>query len=330
MSTSLADRLGWFSRPLVVVVIVHRPDPSPAEQASLQQLRLVLGQRPILLLHPCGMTLETYRRLAPEIGFQAVDPRHLASYQAFARFKHSLPLYWSLRRYRFILFYELDAWIFRDDLDQWIASGYDNIGAPWFEGWYPAPGEPLRLQGAGNGGFCLRRTSACLRVLLSFAYLEPLREVIPRRLNLPRTGKPAWLRSCLNLISALAHLSWANNTFFLFDNWNGPEDLFWSQLVPRAHRWFRNAPPEVAARFSFEVHPDRLYALTGQLPTGCHKWPAFYDSFWKDHFQAPVKPPANASVSTATSTATSTAISPAVGTSAPPDASSAGHTLERP
>lgn len=277
----------WHQDPLAVVIICHRPDPTPQEQASLIQVQHILPARPILLLHPSGMDLSAYRFLAPEIIFRPVNPHRLASYQAFARFKHSLSLYWSLRRYRFILFYELDAWIFRDDLDQWMASGYDNIGAPWFEGWYPDPGEPLRLQGAGNGGFCLRRTRSCLRVLLSFAYLEPLRVVIPRRLNLPRRGQPAWLRTCLNLISALAHLTWANNTFFLFDNWNGPEDLFWSQLVPRAHPWFRNAPPEVASRFSFEVHPDRLYALTGQLPTGCHKWPAFYDSFWKHHFQAP-------------------------------------------
>jgi hypothetical protein len=280
-----------FQEPLVVVVIVHRPDPSPAEQASLLQLMAVLGHRPILLLHPRGLDPRAYRRLAPALRCRAVAPRHLASYQAFARFKHSLGLYWSLRRYRFILFYELDAWIFRDDLDTWMASGYDNIGAPWFAGWYPQPGEPLRLQGAGNGGFCLRRTSACLRVLLSFVYLEPLSEVIPRRLALPRSGDPTWLRWLRNGLSALAHLSVANNTFFLFDNWNGPEDLFWAQLVPRAHPWFRNAPAEVAARFSFEVHPDLLYARFGALPTGCHKWPTFYQGFWKDHMQLPAGSP---------------------------------------
>jgi hypothetical protein len=167
-----------FQEPLVVVVIVHRPDPSPGEQASLLQLMAVLGHRPILLLHPRGLDLRAYRRLAPALRCRAVAPRHLASYQAFARFKHSLGLYWSLRRYRFILFYELDAWIFRDDLDTWMASGYDNIGAPWFAGWYPQPGEPLRLQGDPTpSGLATQRRSH----LVALAPQWPLRPCPPQR-----------------------------------------------------------------------------------------------------------------------------------------------------
>ena len=42
-----------------------------------------------------------------------------------------------------------------------------------------------------------------------------------------------------------------------------------------------------AARFSFEVHPERLYHNNGNvLPFGCHafeKWE--YDSFWKKHIK---------------------------------------------
>lgn len=45
---------------------------------------------------------------------------------------------------------------------------------------------------------------------------------------------------------------------------------------------FNPAPPEVAMKFSFEVHPEVLYELNDkQLPFGCHAYLKYNPEFWK-------------------------------------------------
>ncbi len=43
----------------------------------------------------------------------------------------SREFYLRFKNYEYILIYQLDAYVFRDELDYWCGQGYDYIGAPW-------------------------------------------------------------------------------------------------------------------------------------------------------------------------------------------------------
>jgi hypothetical protein len=198
-----------------------------------------------------------------------------SSYQNFNRLKILPFLYRRYSQFEFILFYELDAFVFRDELIEWCNEGWDFVGAPWFEGYHLAMPD-ARPCGAGNGGFSLRRTSAMLRASRTWRYQQPASEVLQE-----------WRQGKRSLKSAIGAFTFRNNFFAPFNNYMGQEDIFWCQVAARRFPAFRLAPHEVASRFSFEVNPSRLFREFGErLPFGCHKWMFFELQFWKTHIQS--------------------------------------------
>jgi hypothetical protein len=63
-----------------------------------------------------------------------------------------------------MLIYQLDAWVFKDDLMKWCNKGYDYIGAPWFED-FGSYEKGKKLWRVGNGGFSLRKIKYFCKVL---------------------------------------------------------------------------------------------------------------------------------------------------------------------
>jgi hypothetical protein len=285
---------------------------------SLRQCVSVLGAHDIVVVCPADMNVAAYKEISTAINFCQIDPWWQSTYRNFNRLKISPLLYWKFRRYDYILFYELDAFVFKDELDKWCQAGYDYIGAPWFEGFDKCSNDSPFI-GVGNGGFSLRRTSAALRVLRSFSYVrkpklfsyirkphELLRRLSsspdkdggmpkgqghPEALHVDRaadwfTGK--WF-TCPDmlpplLLRAARELVLGNNTFYLLNDYDGNEDLFWGLIAPGNFSWFKVASVVEARKFSFESNPRKLLELNeGQLPFGCHAWHKNDPEFWKIH-----------------------------------------------
>ncbi len=152
----------------------------------------------------------------------------------------------------YILVYQLDAYVFRDELREWCEKGYDYIGAPWLRrpvyrlpvisavmrlihGCQKARGKPSKqdlYDKIGNGGFSLRKVASHHRVT---------REQGDR------------IRHYL-----------AQGRHHLYN-----EDVFWATEAPG----FVYPGVEEAIRFSFDKYPDYCYRLNnGRLPFGCHAW----------------------------------------------------------
>lgn len=67
--------------------------------------------------------------------------------------------------YRYILIYQLDAFVFYDRLSYFCDLDYDYIGSPWI---YPERGmigEAIRAAYVGNGGLTLRNVCSCIKLL---------------------------------------------------------------------------------------------------------------------------------------------------------------------
>jgi hypothetical protein len=195
----------------------------------------------------------------------------------FNRLKIDRFLYQRYRNYDFILFYELDAWVFRDELQYWCEQNYDYIGAPWFEDYTKASSDSSCI-GVGNGGFSLRKVKSHLRALNQFGYIEP-----PSTLWKKFNSQPSFK----GFKSLILNLTIRNNIFHPLNTFSGNEDYFWGNIVAPRFKWFRVPPLEVAARFAMEANAPILYNhLNHQLPFGCHKWEKYDPEFWKQFIHA--------------------------------------------
>jgi hypothetical protein len=255
---------------ICIVIPIHSPSPSANELISLRQCHKVLGNYSITLVAPMGLDIDSYRAVIPACKVMFIDPTWQGSLIGYNKLKMSKYFYKLFSAYEFMLTYELDAFIFKDELAYWCMKGYDYIGAPWFEGFNKA-GPDANLLGVGNSGFSLRRISSVRRALDSVYYRNPQEYATGRRNRLKAYLKEPY-RRLQNKIGENPTIQ-ASGLY---------EDIFFSEVVPKFIADFRIAPIEEAIKFSFEVRPERLFILNSeQLPMGCHAWWRYNFEFWK-------------------------------------------------
>ncbi|WP_442510150.1 DUF5672 family protein [Novipirellula sp. SH528] len=266
-------------RKVVVVVFAHSANLNALEEISLRQCWNILGEHDIRLMCPRGMDTSEYLRIAPGIEVDAIDPAWLSDVRAYNRLKISRFLYDFYQDYEYLLTYELDAFVFHDELLHWCDEGWDYIGAPLFEGYDHAKPNANPLSG-GNSGFSLRKISSARKVLRTLRLIRPFSDVYEK-----------WREHHRFKYSHLVLLAeqgiWTNTFHSRFNGCIANEDLFWSVMTEDRFPWFSVADYEVASRFSFEVNPSRLYRENNEaLPFGCHKWYAYESEFWQSKIEA--------------------------------------------
>jgi len=242
--------------PVVIVIPIYKAILSADELASLQQCIKILKKHPIVFFGSDKLDVTVYKNaLAGEIPFniEYFDDVYFKNIDGYNKLMLSTSFYERFKKYQYMLIYQLDAWVFTDELQYWCNKGYDYIGAPWIDAdWcaYCASHITLtrRIAGklgytnfnlVGNGGFSLRKISSFLFNLKLFS-----KKVKSFDLN---------------------------------------EDFFYSYFINSYNVFFKVAPFNVALKFSFEVKPEMLLEQNnGKLPFGCHAWLKRID-FWQDY-----------------------------------------------
>lgn len=237
----------------VVLIPCYTSSLQPHEVTSVRQVRKILGHHTLQVFSPFGLDLP------PELqGLEVTrfDAKFFTSPKAYSRLLTSLTFYEQYLKYDWLLIHQLDAYVFKDELEYWCKKGYQYIGAPWKKqdflenrrsrgslpslSKYPLISRILYGQDfrVGNGGFSLRDIKACHHILQQNPQIS----------------------------------QWPRIT----------EDLFWSLHAPRLQKSFRVAPEQQAMRFSLEVEP-RVYfeKMNRKLPFGCHAWEKYDPDFWK-------------------------------------------------
>jgi Protein of unknown function (DUF5672) len=264
-----------------VLIIIHKEQPSDFERISILQCARILSRRDIYFICPEGFNVEIYKSLAPSGTFYHIDPKWQENYGMFNRMKVLPFLYRQFQRFKYILFYEPDAFVFNDSLDYWCSKDLDYVGAPWFENFYSQEGKGEFL-GVGNGGFSLRKVQSHLRVLKTFSWIVSPKENWKIRMKSSPTGLK-WLKQAGGF---LLDYVIRNNSHKWLNNYPGHEDQFWGLSVARTFKWFKVPDYKTAASFAFEMQPRRLYLLNdAQLPFGCHAWWKYDLDFWKPHIE---------------------------------------------
>ncbi|MFC0514577.1 DUF5672 family protein [Mucilaginibacter angelicae] len=247
-----------------VLIPVYKEQPAPQELLSLTRCLEILGGHPIIFVAPVQLNMAQYRAACDRFGlhFKAVrfKDHYFEGIAGYNKLMLSAGFYKTFLDYQYILIYQLDAYVFRDELAYWCSKGYDFIGAPhmphenhqgemqFLKGYsrlLAAVNRVLRtgykVSNVGNGGLSLRKTKTCYR-----------------------------------LLSALSKkvIAWGTNN----------EDGFFKYWGNLLRPLFSLPPDDVALRFSIEQSPSAsLKKLGGRLPFGCHAFEKYEPATWEKH-----------------------------------------------
>ena len=246
---------------VLITIPIYKEIPTEMELISLRRCFDVLNKYPIALFVPKDLNISYYIDLFPKLKIEYFDPKYFKSTNTYNQLMLSKTFYERFIDYEYILIYQPDAYVFKDELEYWCNKNYDYIGAPWV-------GEHLMkffktpqftdelpkitkhkwfyklLTGksglVGNGGFSLRKTDSIIKVLEKHAEKAK--------------------------------------------TWSLAEDNFFGMYIQAHEPDFKIPNVKTAAKFSIENSPEIVYKMIGeQLPFGCHNWYGMFSYFWKKH-----------------------------------------------
>ncbi|UEG53538.1 hypothetical protein LLH06_00920 [Mucilaginibacter daejeonensis] len=256
---------------VVVIVPFYKPGLTGYEQIALDQCSKILGSHTIVAIKPHWLTLPPEAAKLKLAATESFDDSYFTSIAGYNRLMLAEEFYARFLEYEYMLIYQLDAFVFKDELLHWCDQGYDYIGAPWlryighvdvvkaiksnFKYYYHTKydvkidGVPSNMQfenKVGNGGLSLRRVQ-------KFHHVTRTRQDDIQR-----------------------YLSEENKHQY-------NEDAFWSVEVNRKKKYLNIPDHRVAVGFAFEQAPTRALELNnGQLPFGCHAWDKYLE-FWRPY-----------------------------------------------
>lgn len=253
---------------VAVVIPFYRDILLEYEEIALAQCHKVLAGYPIIAIKPESLVLPDAVTKYDFFTVESFEDKYFEGIKGYNELMLSDVFYGRFLAYEYILIYQLDAFVFKDELEYWCRRGYDYIGAPWLRNkiysHLPASrvlyyfqarfnvtknGVPSKMQfynKVGNGGFSLRRVKKFYELSISLH------------------------------TKVLAYLSRDEHEF--------NEDSFWSIEVNRKKKNLKIPSYKTGLRFSIESYPRRAMQINhNRLPFGCHAWDIHKD-FWRPVF----------------------------------------------
>jgi hypothetical protein len=261
---------------VVVVIFIHKEVPDEYELISFQQCFKILYKHPIKVIAPEGLDLRNYKKvLQNTFDVIFVEKKWLSSLSQYNKLKLSRYFYSLFSNYEYLLTYELDAFVFSDQLSEWCEMGYDFVGAPWYRG-KSEPVLPYDFLGVGNSGFSLRNIK-CFKSILRHVFFPS-----------PLDKKPmwVWMKAAIMYGYVAARSAFFEN-YSIQKYFAGAEDLLLHDYTLRFPKRLKIPTPQFALSFSFETIPAHSYMVNqSRLPFGCHAWWRYDLRFWKPFIES--------------------------------------------
>lgn len=205
----------------------------------------------------------------------------LGSLDAYNKMAMSVEFYKLFEQYDYILIVQLDAWVFRDELDKWLSKEVDYIGAPWFltEGKNPLAKllakrakSNIRLAlipFGGNGGFCLRKINTHIRILNNYEKKLSIRRFSQLLFFLLKNARVG-----LSLLGLKRLYQLITDPRNFRTKYNVYEDVMLSIVIPILNRDFRILDSFESLAFALETRQSEILAQYSQfsLPFAVHGW----------------------------------------------------------
>lgn len=261
-----------MDKKVAIIIPFYKDELLHNESVALQQCFKILGSHTVIAIKPERLVLPPAATQYPFFKMTTFNNSFFEDVQGYNRLMLSAEFYDAFIDYEYVLIYQLDAFVFKDELLYWCSQGFDYIGAPWIEPYIfsnifetvksklqsyyyirfnvQVNGLPSYKQfkyKVGNGGFSLRRTKL-------FKSL------------------------CIEMSDKIAEYNKQENHLF-------NEDVFWSIEVNRKRKVLKIPNYKKALQFSFEFHPKTALQINNNhLPFGCHAWDLKIE-FWRPIFK---------------------------------------------
>ena len=270
-----------------IVIPIYKDKLSEYEITSLKQCCAILGKYSIIFITHEKLDCSVYNSICDgnnvSYRYEYFKKKYFSSISSYNALLLSKSFYTRFIDYEYMLIYQLDAYVFKDELEYWCKKGYDYIGAPWLKlnSLMTTP-EFYTPPTVGNGGFSLRNINKIIgthNLRISMIGFTHLFDSHYSKLSIKSQKNilyyiPRFFFSFL--LKVLKYL------FFKKHRAYNNEDYIWSILFHK-----KGVMPSVdeAVKFSFEYFPEYLYQLNNEkLPFGCHKWYEYYHYFfYKNH-----------------------------------------------
>ena len=256
---------------VAIIIPIYKSEPDSLEKLSLDQCQKILGHYPVYIVAPEGLDISFYVQHFPSIKVEFFDASFFISTVSYNRLMLSPNFYSMWSDYEFILIYQLDAYVFRDELKLWCEKDFDYIGAPVHD--FKLDNFTPEIEIATlNGGFSLRKISSFLQILHSFHFIYSFKDLLKANTH---------QNLFLGPLKALKYFLTGNNTYFRFNKYDRNEDYFWAFIAPQKNKSFKVAPINESLQFGFDNKPDKSFELANKtLPFGCHAIDKNIE-FWK-------------------------------------------------
>jgi hypothetical protein len=270
-----------------IIIPIYKDKLSEYEIKSLKQCCIILGKYPIFFVTHNKLDCKIYNTICDEINvvyryeyFNKIYFSDILCYNALLLSKY---FYTRFNNYEYMLIYQLDAYVFKNELEYWCKKGYDYIGAPWLRlntlKTTPVFYDPPIV---GNGGFSLRNVKRFMELynkkICTISFINLFKSFYNKislrsRKNIIYFIPRFFLRPLLKILRFV---------FFKYSELDNNEDVVWSNLFQKKGK----VPSEMEAmQFSFENFPEYLYQLNNNtLPFGCHEWYNYHNYSFYNYF----------------------------------------------
>lgn len=258
-----------------VVIPVYKSSLTDKEWISFIRAQTILGQYDIYLVCGEGLNVSLYLKssISP-IGIKRFPNEFFKSIEGYSKLLLSPGFYKSFWTYEYILIYQTDCYVFRNELDHWCSKDYDYIGGIWFDNFTDNPKMGAKIWFPGNGGLSLRKVKPIYQLLRSKQRLKSLRKLLAEKRRIFRKSKRTFLKQLL--ILPLNLIGYQNTFAYFAKNYRHHEDVFFMEVNTK-HRRLKIPPVDEAILFSWDRCPGYLSAKYQGLPFACHAW--FRDDF---------------------------------------------------
>ncbi|MDI9358536.1 MAG: DUF5672 family protein [Phycisphaerales bacterium] len=268
-----------------IVIPIYKSQFNEYEKIALNRCVHLLGdQYPISFVCPKEIALEPLRKEWPIIGIDFFSDKYFGTLQRYNGLLMSQEFYSRFLDFEYILIYQTDAYLFKDDLSYWCAQNYDYIGAPWgpfnphikdmfhtiFK-WVPGMQEQDFIYCKGLSQLALKTAQCLPRFLGGYNYVQTYNRVGNGGFSLRRVEK------YVSLIP-----KYEKKIHYYYENFKEKrkrcslpfaEDNFWCLEVNRYKERLRIPPMSIACKFAIEsLVGAQLIQKPIDLPFGCHAW----------------------------------------------------------
>jgi hypothetical protein len=236
-----------------VVIPVYKDYFGELEEKSFVQCCKVLKNYEIVIVHPEGLNHSYISTKSDNITTKSFPKHYFDNIEGYNELMLSPIFYEHFLESEYILIYQLDAFVFKDDLKKWCEKGYDYIGAPWL---------------------ATSTTSIGMKLFDGIARIFRSKNRKDREQTFFKVGNGGF-----SLRKVASHYTITNKKKeFIFESLNAKEkklyaieDVFWSLKAPEFYPDFKIPNYKEAVYFAVDRKPKIAMKLTNnELPFGCH------------------------------------------------------------